>query len=229
MKGADHMITIDEEKCIGCMQCVQACPFMVLSGESGKLQICREKYCIKCLHCAAVCPQDAISLDGMDGNLSDEVFPISDEFQQKLEKYLLSRRSYRRFRPESVSNDIISKALKVAAWAPSAKNQHPTKWIVISGKSKIEQIMHAILEYVRETGVSPEIADLYQQGHNVVTRNCGNTHSWLCENQCDQSSGGYGSCHLSCRADAAGAGHRDLLGRISDQNEQSGFCVAGTI
>lgn len=163
------MITIDKEKCIGCMKCVWVCPFMVLSGDGDKPQISREKYCIKCLHCAAACPQNAISLDGMDGIISDDVFQLSDQFQTQLEQYLLSRRSYRRFKPEPVPKEIISKALTVAAWAPSAKNQHPTKWIVISGKSKIKEIMDAILEYVKETGVSPEIADLYEQGHNVVT------------------------------------------------------------
>ena len=61
--------------------------------------------------------------------------------------------------------------MKVSAWAPSAKNQHPTKWVVISDDNKISIIMEHILEYVKETGISPEIAELYKLGHNVVMGN----------------------------------------------------------
>lgn len=165
------MINIDPEKCIGCFQCVSVCPFNVLDPENGKPVMRREKRCIKCLHCAAACTQDAIRLDELNGILPVDTPELDEDFPAALEGYLLARRSYRHFKPEPVPKDRIDKALRISAWAPSAKNQHPTKWIVICDENTIKRSMDLILEYVRETGTSPEIAQLYEEGHNVVMGN----------------------------------------------------------
>ena len=50
---------IDEEKCVGCAACVDACPTAAISiGDDGKAKIDAEK-CISCGTCAAVCPVGA--------------------------------------------------------------------------------------------------------------------------------------------------------------------------
>lgn len=165
------MITIDSEKCIGCFKCVSACPFEVLHTTEKQPEMSDDKLCIKCLHCAAACPQKAISLGELDGVLSEEMPKFPKNFHNLIQGHLMTRRSYRNYKPEQVPKDILSNALKVSAWAPSAKNQHPAKWIVISDDDKINIIMEHILEYVKETGISPEIAELYQHGHNVVMGN----------------------------------------------------------
>jgi nitroreductase/NAD-dependent dihydropyrimidine dehydrogenase PreA subunit len=165
------MINIDSEKCIGCLKCVSVCPFNVLDTENGKPVMRGEKLCIKCLHCAAACAQDAIRLDDLNGILPEDLPELGDDFPAELEGYLLARRSYRHFKPEQVPKDTIGNALRISAWAPSAKNQHPTKWIVICEENMIKAIMDFILQYVRETGISPEIAQLYERGHNVVMGN----------------------------------------------------------
>ena len=165
------MVNIDLKKCIGCLKCVAVCPFNVLDIENGKPQASQEKPCIKCLHCAAACPQNAIQLGDLDGILPEEIpkFPVNHP--QLIENHLMARRSYRHFKQEPVSKEILSNALRVSAWAPSAKNQHPAKWIVINDVSKIRKIMDHILDYVKETGASPEIAALYERGYNVVMGN----------------------------------------------------------
>ncbi len=165
------MITIDSEKCIGCFKCVSVCPFHVLHTAGKKPKMSEDKQCIKCLHCAAACPQKAISLGDIDGVMPEEMPEFPKNFHNLIEDHLMTRRSYRNFKPVTVPKDILSNALKVSAWAPSAKNQHPAKWIVISDDSKINIIMDHILEYVKETGNSPEIAELYERGHNVVMGN----------------------------------------------------------
>lgn len=162
------MINIDLEKCIGCLKCVSVCPFNVLHTENDKPEMSDDKLCIKCLHCAAACPQNAIKLDELEGIVHEEMPVVPENYQQLIEGSLVTRRSYRHFKPEPVSKDIMSNALRVSAWAPSAKNQHPTKWIVITDENVIKQMMDHILDFVRETGTSPEIAKLYELGYNVV-------------------------------------------------------------
>lgn len=162
------MIKIDFEKCIGCLNCTVVCPFLSLVEKDGKPAPGISRLCISCLHCAAACPQNAISLDELEGTVEEEIPEITSVHQDWIRRYLMGRRSYRHFKPEPVSAEIIEEALSVAAWAPSAKNQHPTKWIVVSDPEKAKKIMEHILEYSTETGVSPEIVSLYKKGLNVV-------------------------------------------------------------
>lgn len=165
------MIKIDPEKCIGCLKCVSVCPLRALDTENGRPAMYEEKLCMKCLHCAAACAQDAIRLDDLNGILPVDMPELGDDFPGRMEGFLMARRSYRHFKPEPVPRDVIDHALRVSAWAPSAKNQHPAKWIVICDENTIKVIMGHILEYVRETGISPEIAQRYERGYNVVMGN----------------------------------------------------------
>lgn len=134
------MITIDSEKCIGCLQCVSVCPFRVLDAEEGKPVVSRGHLCIKCLHCAAACPENAVHLGELDGILTEELPDLPGNAYDQIRKQLMTRRSYRHFKPETVPKEILTDALRIAAWSPSAKNQHPTKWIVISDEGKTKKL-----------------------------------------------------------------------------------------
>jgi len=129
------------------------------------------------MHCGAVCPQEAV-LYQLKDSIEKQPFPViqSETFADDLKRHILLRRSYRRFQPELVDRNLITEALELAAWSPSAKNQHPTKWIVIESQSRIQKLMDVILCYVRETGKSKEIESLYQKGINVV---CGESSTLL--------------------------------------------------
>lgn len=165
------MIKIDSNKCIGCFKCVSVCPFQVLDKKDSKPVLKEEKRCLKCLHCAAACSKDAISLDGLEGILTGEIPEFPEDVPKLMEGFLMMRRSYRNFKPMPVPRDLLQNALKVSAWAPSAKNQHPTKWIVVDDEREIRKIMDDILDFVRETGLSSEVAELYDRGQNVVMGN----------------------------------------------------------
>jgi len=163
------MVTIDPKKCIGCQRCVSICPFTVLSMVNGKAALNADKFCLECMHCAAICPSGAISLGNEAGILPGGLPILPEDMPTLLKDFLMVRRSYRHFEPAPVDPDMVAHALQVASWAPSAKNQHPTKWIVVNDPEKITMIMGHILDYVKETGVSKEIASEYAQGNNVVT------------------------------------------------------------
>ena len=54
---------IDEEKCIGCGECVDICPSEVLELLNEKAVAVNEEECVGCESCIEVCEQDAITVE----------------------------------------------------------------------------------------------------------------------------------------------------------------------
>ncbi len=57
------VIKIDEDKCIGCSLCVQACNEGAIAMVDGKARLMRDDYCDGLGNCLPVCPTDAISFE----------------------------------------------------------------------------------------------------------------------------------------------------------------------
>lgn len=58
-----RIITIDEEKCIGCGLCADACHEGAIGMVDGKAKLLREDYCDGLGDCLPACPVDAISFE----------------------------------------------------------------------------------------------------------------------------------------------------------------------
>lgn len=162
------MITIDKDKCTGCLTCLSVCPFTVLEEAEGKPRLAEGKGCLKCMHCAAACPEGAISFGEKDAIMQRALPHMTEGFSESLKDHILTRRSYRHFSSKQVDRNLIKEALELAAWAPSAKNQHPTKWMIVDDGEVIKQIMEHILRFAEENNISPEIISEYAIGNNVV-------------------------------------------------------------
>ncbi|HIR02186.1 MAG TPA: 4Fe-4S binding protein [Candidatus Aveggerthella stercoripullorum] len=52
---------INEEECIGCGICVDACPQEVLEVTGGTVAVANEDSCIACGDCVEECPMGAIT------------------------------------------------------------------------------------------------------------------------------------------------------------------------
>ena len=59
MKRPDVAV-VEEERCIGCTRCIEACPVDAIVGAQGLMHTVVEDWCIGCGLCLAPCPVDCI-------------------------------------------------------------------------------------------------------------------------------------------------------------------------
>lgn len=67
-----HIISIDEEKCTGCGQCIPDCPEGALQVIDGKARLVGDLFCDGLGACAGTCPEGAISVVEREAGAYDE-------------------------------------------------------------------------------------------------------------------------------------------------------------
>lgn len=66
-EGPRSMAVIDEDWCIGCTLCLDACPTDAIVGASKRMHQVIEAHCTGCELCLPVCPVDCITLENASG------------------------------------------------------------------------------------------------------------------------------------------------------------------
>jgi electron transfer flavoprotein alpha subunit len=56
------MVEVDKEKCCGCGNCVEVCPFGILEIKDGKVNVKDSSECKKCGACVIACPDKALKI-----------------------------------------------------------------------------------------------------------------------------------------------------------------------
>ena len=96
---APQVAVIDEDICIGCTKCIQACPVDAIVGASKLMHTVIASWCTGCELCIPPCPVDCIALAPVaalpDADLSRERHDLRDarlardacELAQRLESY----------------------------------------------------------------------------------------------------------------------------------------------
>lgn len=55
-------LALDEEKCVGCGNCLDVCPHAVLIKSNGRVSIENRDACMECGACAQNCPTEAVTV-----------------------------------------------------------------------------------------------------------------------------------------------------------------------
>jgi electron transport complex protein RnfB len=67
IEGPRALAVIDEDWCIGCTLCLDACPTDAIVGGNKRMHTVIDRYCTGCELCVPVCPVDCISLANVTG------------------------------------------------------------------------------------------------------------------------------------------------------------------
>jgi len=67
VEGPRSVVFIDENWCIGCTLCINACPTDAILGSNKLMHTVIEAYCTGCELCLPVCPIDCIELENASG------------------------------------------------------------------------------------------------------------------------------------------------------------------
>ena len=68
VEGPRSVVVIDEDWCIGCTLCIDACPTDAIMGSNKRMHTVIEAYCTGCELCLPVCPVDCMKLETASGD-----------------------------------------------------------------------------------------------------------------------------------------------------------------
>ncbi len=91
VEGPRMLAVIDENWCIGCTLCLDACPTDAILGGNKRMHTVIEPYCTGCELCVPVCPVDCIALENVTANRTGWHAWSQPQAQEALERYTFHR------------------------------------------------------------------------------------------------------------------------------------------
>ncbi len=126
----EHLIQVDQAKCIGCGLCRSDCPVNNIHVTQKKARIISQD-CIKCGHCVAICPKAAVSMTGFDEPPVEIEGTASLEAEQLL-KAIRNRRSIRKFTEQKVRPEVIRQIIEAGRLTPTGGNAQNVSYVVLT-------------------------------------------------------------------------------------------------
>lgn len=105
-EGPRNVIYIDEDWCIGCTLCIDACPTDAIFGSNKRMHTVIEKYCTGCELCLPVCPVDCIKTENATGSATG--WSAWSPAQAELARERYARASIRRQRDKNESDRSLA-------------------------------------------------------------------------------------------------------------------------
>jgi len=103
-----HIVTIDEDKCTGCSQCVRACAEGAIQIINGEAKLVSEVYCDGLGACIGHCPENAITVERREVADFDEEATKAHLARQKVAflGFACPGTAVRSFRPRPASESV---------------------------------------------------------------------------------------------------------------------------
>lgn len=141
------MLIIDQNRCIGCGQCVKECfGFHIYMNEKKVVEL--PGSCMACGHCVAVCPTGSIALENHDMSEVIEKKEVESVIHPDTYlNHLKLRRSIRQFKNEAVSKETVEQIIEAGRYSPTGGNMQNVQYIVI--KKDIDTIKDMIMEELK--------------------------------------------------------------------------------
>ncbi len=167
-------ITVDNDKCIHCGMCIKDCLVCALDFDESK----HPKYteigqnnCVACQHCMAICPVGALSFGDKKPADSMEVgYGNSEELLQLIK----SRRSYRKYKNESVAKEKLDKIIDMLNYPPTGENKDNLHFSIVETKEKMEEIRRVTYERIsslqNHSPLFKMAKDAYENGNDIIYR-----------------------------------------------------------
>ena len=208
------LITVNEEKCIKCEQCIKECPSFVLKmGQNGPEEVADSR-CIACGHCVAVCPVDAIDNSKTPKNKQIDAKDFPKLNAEQAEHFLRSRRSIRSYQDKSVSREELTKLVDIARLAPTGSNKQGISFLVVEDKHLVEKATELTIRMIENSPLKDSLKELVriyrEDGVDSILRGApnliittadkdfsgarGNSISWLTYLELFAPSLGIGTC-----------------------------------
>lgn len=130
---------VDPERCFRCGVCIAACGRRALSDAgdgSPALSSAGLALCNACGHCAAICPAGAVIPPKSGGRTAEPMPSIAAVGYDAARHFILSCRSMRRFKEESVDKAVVLDLLDIARRAPTGSNRQELRWLALEGRGK---------------------------------------------------------------------------------------------
>lgn len=89
IEGPRSVAFIDENWCIGCTLCIEACPTDAIIGSNKLMHTVIEPHCTGCELCIPVCPVDCIELENVTGALTGWAAWSVDAANHALKRYTI--------------------------------------------------------------------------------------------------------------------------------------------
>ena len=126
LQGPRTVAIIDENWCIGCTLCIDACPTDAIIGTNKMMHTVIEPYCTGCELCLPVCPVDCISLENVSGSATGWAAWSAALADQARNRYELH--SYRRNQDAGyslISREKVAKTGKLVEIEPTRAQSAP--------------------------------------------------------------------------------------------------------
>lgn len=144
----EHIIKINDNKCIGCGICAKDCAASNIGLKNGKACVISND-CIMCGHCAAVCPKGAVSISGYDSEPVEKTGEIRLNPGEVLD-VIRFRRSVRQFQDKRIPYNVLEQVLEAGRLTHTAKNMQDVSFAVLEKeKTRIEQMAVSLFKKLK--------------------------------------------------------------------------------